>query len=239
MDRTREFRSLVAATNALQERPRCSEQPSAATVQSAQKNIDLLESAVSQRRVPSSALISDTERQLDILFDQIAGMQCTEDIDQSIVRLMKHKHSGFILKLREILSRHRENEQRKAAALHQEEQQRRTPSTGHAMQQETRHVSREIQREEMSSIRRREFESLEQHINELGQMVTEVSMHISLQGEKVDLIDGLFTQAKSNLRGGSYELRGALEKVKQKRRSILVIFAVLFGILFLKYLRWI
>ncbi|EIJ88716.1 uncharacterized protein NEPG_00497 [Nematocida parisii ERTm1] len=238
MDRTREFRSLITTTNIMQNRVARPAHPSITIIQDISAGLEELEGAVAQRRKISPDEISNIERLLEFLFEQFTEESGAEEISKSVEIALKHKHTGFVLRLRSILKKHKENEQRKNAALYQEEQRRARPQMP-GMQQETGYVQREIQREEMSSIRRREFESLEQHINELGQMVTEVSMHISLQGEKVDLIDGLFTKAKSNLRGGSYELRGALDNVNKKRRTILLVFGVLFGILLIKYLRWI
>lgn len=243
MDRTREFLSLAASTNVLQKPQSRSEDPSFIRAEAIQLDLDLLEQAISQNNRVDKELIDRIENSLAVLFEQQSEMNITTEIDECISKAIKRKHTVFMLRLTTLLNKHREQVKRQAVELQiqQEDQERSRPRVhrGSGMQQSAQYAQREIEREEISSIRRREFESLEQHINELGRMVTEVSMHISLQGEKVEMIDDLFTKTKSNLRGSSYELRGALEQVKMKRRTILLIFAVLFGILLIKYLRWI
>ncbi|KAI5188846.1 hypothetical protein NEMIN01_0214 [Nematocida minor] len=238
MDRTKEFLLLAGAANIVQKPPIPSEDSSLITIAAIEESLNALESAVNQKKAPCKDLIDQVESFLGTLSEQHAEVDISTEISQSIAKAMQRKHTAMMLRLTSILSRHKENEQRKAALMQMEEQAK-SRGPGRSPHQESGYAHREIQREEISSVRKREFESLEQHINELGRMVTEVSMHISLQGEKVEMIDGLFTKTKSNLRGGSYELRGAQEKVNQKRKTIILVFLVLFAILLIKYLRWI
>ncbi|KAH9386405.1 uncharacterized protein NEMAJ01_1301 [Nematocida major] len=237
MDRTKEFLSLAATASIPQKRARQSEDTSLIRVEAIERDLCTLENAVSRRSAPSKELIARIEDSLETLQEQQAEKQGGTEMEECIIKALQRKHTGFVLRLTGALSRHRENEQRLAVELQQEEQARRSRTHGRA--QDSQYVQREVQREEISSIRKREFEALEQHISELGRMVTEVSMHISMQGERVDTVDSLFTKTKSNLRGGSYELKEALEKVNQKRRTILLVFAALFAVLLLKYFRWI
>lgn len=240
MDRTEEFLSLARATNIPQNPSVRREDASVDTISAIEKDLNMLEVQINLSNTLEKELINRIEHLLSVLFDKSREAGTFTDIEKSIAKAMQRKHTSLMLRLSSLLSTHKSNEQKRAAQMQMEEE-RRTPNrgAGQRLYQDTRYAQREIQREEISTIRRREFESIEKHISELGRMVTEVSMHISLQGEKVEMIDGLFTQAKSNMRGGSYELRGALEQIRKKRRTIIVIFLVMFGILTIKYLRWI
>lgn len=240
MDRTKEFLSLARTTNIPQASSAQKENATLDTIAAIEEDLNILDGQVSSEKAPSKEIIDRAENLLGTLFDHCACASTSTEVEENIAKAMQRKHTALMLRLTSILSRHKQNEQRKTAQMEIEEQKRPINRvTRKGEHQDSQYIQREIHREEISSVRRREFETLEKHISELGRMVAEVSMHISLQGEKVETIDGLFTKAKSNMRGGSYELKEALEKIKKKRRTMIVIFLILFGILGIKYLRWI
>lgn len=236
MDRTREFLLFVESTHLPQRRMQEVSNSEAETICSLERDIEEVEHDITRKRPISQSRMEKAQNALSHLLtaplkQRDPGLRTSIEIGR------RRKYTAFSLRLAEAL---RKEKRQKQEAVRLEEESR-TNSIGfkqpHTMAAQE-HLARryEIQKEEMHEVRRREMEAIEAHINELGKMVSEVSIHISMQGERLQRVDELFDKARGSLKRGHFELKHALIAVKQKRKTLLILFAVLFSLFLLRVL---
>ncbi|KAI5185213.1 hypothetical protein NEHOM01_0671 [Nematocida homosporus] len=237
MDRTREFLLFAEASGRPQRQVAAPSHSSAALISEIKEQLAHLEKSIDKGQNSDKHIIQKIEDSLQQLYalTQPAGNQAAagteSEMQQKITSNIRRQYASLSLTLANILRK----EQKIRTALDEEEQRARRPPahSHHTGQQIYQEKQREILREEASSLRKRELESIETHINELGKVITEVSMHISMQGEQLERIDELFSKSKVALKKGSFELNHALAAVSKRRRNIIILFVLLFGLLFL------
>jgi len=243
MDRTREFSLFIEATSAPQREKRQEQTLSSALVASIEEDLGLIERQVSKKEI-SKEIVKRIENNLKELAREESTREITDDAFREMVRAaVMRKYAALTLRLTKTL---REEQKRKMAVQMEEEAKRsreaeRAREVGHTRRTEPGESSAylakekvEIEREESSTLRKRELETIETHINELGRMVTEVSMHISMQGERLQRVDEIFTRSRISIKKGTFELNHLLYRVMEKRRRILIAFGVLFAFLLLR-----
>jgi t-SNARE complex subunit (syntaxin) len=77
---------------------------------------------------------------------------------------------------------------------------------------------------ENTLLRDRQRERMVTQINELGQIVSDLSMHISLQGENLKRIDDVVEHSDDFIRKSIYEVNRTWESISGRRRTILKFF---------------
>ncbi|KAI5180962.1 hypothetical protein NEOKW01_1203 [Nematocida sp. AWRm80] len=234
MDRTKEYRLFVEATRVPQKRIETRKNSTSAVILETELELQELEREEQTTRRLNTTLKQRIESNLSELLNRQIELSTATRINQLISQGIRRKYTILSIQLTEILKKH-QIFQRNQLAVEETQTERQTRNQYSKYTGETEQIHRpQIQREETSTIRKRELESIEQHINELGKMVTEVSMHIAMQGERLERIDHLFTGSKRKMKSGSFELNHALEKISKRRTTIYCVFAVLFLLLVLK-----
>lgn len=236
MDRTREFLLLAEATGVPQRKKAEKAYGSAEVVSEAEKIVENIEKKARKGGVVDRKEMAEAENILHTLYmyaEDVEGE--TEEIEKKISASVRKKYSKLSLRLSDALRAvQRANSQ---VAVEQEiGDAKRVHRKGSEIQQMYQDKEQKIVREEISTLRKREMEAIETHINELGQMLTEVSMHIAVQGEQLERVDELFAGSKTALKKGSFELNHALAAISGRRRTIILIFSVFFFLLLLRVL---
>ncbi|ELQ76825.1 SNARE protein SED5/Syntaxin 5 [Trachipleistophora hominis] len=80
--------------------------------------------------------------------------------------------------------------------------------------------------ETTSTIKRQNYAMLNTQITEIGQLMSDISMHINIQGENLKRIDEVIERVDDNLFGGFREIEKVWNSVKGRRKSIGVFVAV-------------
>lgn len=234
MDRTREFLVFVESTQQPQRREQEVSNAEAEAIGSLEREIEGVEQDISRKRSVSQIRMEQAQSALSYLLTAPLKQKDPE-LRNRIEMGRRRKYTSFSMRLAEAL-RTEKRQKQEAARL---EEEARSASTGPRQPHKKaaqEHLTRryEIQKEEMHEVRRREMEAIEAHINELGKMVSEVSIHISMQGERLQRVDELFDKARVSLKRGHFELKHALAAVKQKRKTLLILFAILFSLFLLR-----
>ncbi|KAG0417065.1 Integral membrane protein sed5, partial [Dictyocoela roeselum] len=88
------------------------------------------------------------------------------------------------------------------------------------------------------SIKHRKQDTLNMQITELGQIMADISLHISIQGESLSRIDDLVSRSDSVLDRTTHELKRTWRRVKNRRHAIFKFFIIWIFIIFIYwYLR--
>ncbi|KAI5190503.1 hypothetical protein NECID01_1009 [Nematocida sp. AWRm77] len=235
MDRTKEFLLFAGATNVPQRQKGPSTDARSALIASIEEAIQSTEAQIVHHKSINKEAVRSIEERLHKLYTMQVSEAETE-VQKNILGSIRRKYASLSLRLAGIL---RESQRR--SAMQEEEARRAQPihAGGHRspggassfLQKEAQHSP--LHREEISTVRRREMETIETHINELGKMIKEVSMHITMQEERLQRVDELFSTSKTSIKKGSFELNHTLSVISQRRQTILTIFGVLFALLLL------
>lgn len=232
MDRTREFLLFAEATNVPQRERRRRVEAGSALIAAIEADVRAAEQHAAQKRGLHQEAVRRAEANLRELFALQLG-DSESELQRNILLSIRRKHASLSLRLSQLLR----EEQRKVAMAELDRAPARVPpSPRESLSAQPEHLQLAVHKEEISTIRKRELETIESHINELGKMVTEVSMHISMQGERLQRVDELFSSSRRSIKKASFELNHALAAVSQRRRTMLLVFGVLFGLLLLRLL---
>lgn len=263
MDRTREFDSVVESTHVPQGRRRKAEgwlSAAGRKITDAERGVREMESSAEKkgsydaltRFHSASSTVEECLRALSVAAEDAGRGDAEGDLQMGVAAVLRRKYASLSLRVSSALKRReeagrREERAKKAAAEELEqagrEQARENSgdsrvSPGQQLLQREEAAQTMLVQEETTQLRLREMQSIEAHINELGKMVSEVSMHISMQGEKLQRIDEVFGLSRDKIKRGRREIVKTWENVAGTRRLILTVFGILFFILFAKmYLR--
>ncbi|OAG31661.1 hypothetical protein NEDG_00136 [Nematocida displodere] len=241
MDRTREFYLFAEATEVPQRESETGKDTQSCSIVSTssqlidaiEKDVATIEKELQGRRGTRKELFARTEHSLRSLLSlQSSFTSSPLPLHHQIGGSIRRRYASLSLRLAQALRE--EQKQRKEAVDIELERSKPPRQSTHPQGHMLQTPRQEILREEISTVRKRELERIEEHINELGKMVSEVSMHISMQGEKLERIDELFSQSRTSMKKGYFEMSHALRSISQRRRTIIGLFAVLFLVLFLK-----
>lgn len=75
--------------------------------------------------------------------------------------------------------------------------------------------------ESTSTTKRQNYTMLNTQITEIGQLMTDISMHINIQGENLKRIDEVIERVDDNLFGSFREIERVWDSVKGRRRTIM------------------
>ncbi|KAI5171794.1 hypothetical protein NEFER03_1099 [Nematocida sp. LUAm3] len=233
MDRTREFFLFAESTGAPQRKSKSTGSISATLISEIEEQVKEIETAVDLGKGVKEEKMRECENNLESLFLLQEEKQNPSEAEKRISASIRRKYAELSLKLAQARKKEKRAKVALEESLAQRKQQRPKGSQHESLYMPEK--EHQITREETSTLRKREMEAIELHINELGRMVSEVSMHISMQGEKLERIDQLFTQSKTSIKKGSYELGHAWAVMSKRRKNILLLFGALFFLLFLKW----
>lgn len=253
MDRTREFYSVVEATNI----PQQAAHPEGGWLDEVSKKIAEAEKNMASMEKTSTKtydslgkfqrLSSAAEEGLRMLSVSMGEVEeRPEDgplLKSGVAAVIRRKYASLSLRLSTALKQKRDSlkrdEQKRGAAAQRELEERALHAeppgrASHPQQRQSALTQEMIVREESSQVRQREMQSIEAHINELGKIVSDVSMHISMQGEKLQRIDEIFSESRTRLKRGGVEVKKTFEHIVGRRRTLFTFFGFLFAILLLR-----
>lgn len=243
MNRTKEFVKIVKSTNFPQKALRETNEELKRLFENdtaIKGELDSLDTTITKNRVYETFRI---QTRLENIKDQIYKQRKMLDLEvpnsiipnsnsqeaesyTNLLNILRSRVNKYTLKANDLI-RKKEEQQRTS-------QTRRTKFEDHEPEETTRHHEMDAvsieQYEETNNIRYRERDAITNQISEIGEIMEEIGIHVSMQEESFKRIDELMTQTDNVFDTSISLLRKTLYNIKSVRSSIIKFFLFWFFI---------
>lgn len=208
MNRTNEYLKLIELTNILQEKIQTTKTKN--TFTEIETSLSFLEKQKTLDQFVTEQKLKKIKNLISDLKKDFTAKNESEKIHlQNVLEITDSKVKKYLLRINKL------SRQRNASLV--EDVKRREAFTAHLEQEQV--LEKKIDQEE-NVLRKRMITQL----NELGQMVSDISLHVSLQGEEIKRIDEVVDESNNFVKEAIYEINKTWGRVSDQRKRIFKFF---------------
>lgn len=224
MDRSSEFLHLVDSLETPQSKPSIFNSGSQISQMFSEINtlINLLEKGSSYEKYLSGEKIKKTLNLLEKYKVAINSLDFSHNNDneklhtKNLKEMLKNLHSKMMIRFNKVCEKKREKISRDVE---------RRSSFSYVESSDSSIYQSQIYEEKHQQANDRLRKRLNVQMNELGQIVSDISLHVSLQGEEIRRIDDLVDNSQNFIKESLYEINKTWEKISMRRRRMIKFFS--------------
>ncbi|TBT96571.1 hypothetical protein CWI39_3606p0010 [Hamiltosporidium magnivora] len=157
----------------------------------------------------------------------------TENIKE-MIRNRLYKNAILLSKYLNRIEEQKKNEKLRRNRFSAEQENRTVSETSEANNQLQTELL--IEENEIQNLRERVRENIALQINELGQVVSDISLHVSMQGENLKRIDDLMGDSRGFVQKSTHEINKTWNMIRNRRNTFIKFFGFW---IFLAFVFWI